>query len=182
MSSSDRARVRRGYVPGRAEIDKGRRDESGAWQVSVPFGPVGRWMAYVLGAVICVPGPALLFFAVTVGGLATGERWGLMAGGVFITLVGLFWAVFIWRWERGARLDAERLNDVGVAAVAEIVAISPAIVGDHDGVALRLRISGPGVETFTTVSECREDPSLVVGARLAVVVDPADNLFAIVHG
>lgn len=56
-------------------------------------------------------------------------------------------------------------------------------MGDNDsGVALSLRISGPGLEPFAAVSECREDPSLVVGARLAAVVDPADNLFAIVHG
>ncbi|MBB5874125.1 hypothetical protein F4553_007559 [Allocatelliglobosispora scoriae] len=182
MSSRDRARARRGSVPGRAPIEKGRRDGSGPWQATVPFGPAGRLLASTLCVLVCLPGPVLLFFAATVGEITAGERWGLAAGGVFTTLVGVFWAVVIGRWERSARRDAERLNEVGVTAVAEIVAIAPAIVGDDNGIALSLRISGPGVEPFDAVSECMADPSLVVGARLAAVVDPADNLFAIVPG
>ncbi|WP_328374954.1 hypothetical protein [Micromonospora zamorensis] len=52
--------------------------------------------------------------------------------------------------------------------------------GEDPGLELHVRISGPGFATFEADTIRADDPALVPGTVLAVVVDPVDRLFAIV--
>ncbi|MBM7494865.1 hypothetical protein JOD64_006087 [Micromonospora luteifusca] len=144
-------------------------------------GPIGALLSRLMFLAICLPGPVLLATAVTLGASRSPtDFWGLLAGGVLATIVGVGFGVFGWRLVARSRRDARRLTAAGVAATAEILAVANHLGGEDPGLELRLRISGPGFATFEADTIRADDPALVPGALLAVVVDPANRLFAIV--
>ena len=144
------------------------------------IGPVGALLCRLLFLAICLPGPVLLAADVA-GDLAVspGQRWGLIAGGVFTTIVGVGFGVFGWRVVDRSRRDARQLDATGVAATAEVLTVTPHLGGEDPGLLLHLRISGPGFAAFAADVVRPDDPSLVPGRLLAVVVDPADRLYRV---
>ncbi|MET7668249.1 hypothetical protein [Micromonospora luteifusca] len=144
-------------------------------------GPIGALLSRLMFLAICLPGPVLLATAVTLDApRSPTDFWGLLAGGVLATIVGVGFGVFGWRLVARSRRDARRLTAAGVAATAEILAVANHLGGEDPGLELRLRISGPGFAMFEADTIRANDPALVPGALLAAVVDPANRLFAIV--
>ncbi|MEU7876097.1 hypothetical protein [Dactylosporangium sp. NPDC049140] len=149
-------------------------------EAEAPIGPIGALLSRLMFLAICLPGPVLLAAAVT----RDPERsptdfWGLLAGGVFVTILGVGAGVFALRLVTRSRRDARRLAAAGVAATAEILTVANHPGGEDPGLQLRMRISGPGFATFEADTTRADDPALVPGAILAAVVDPADRLFSI---
>ncbi|MFE9651827.1 hypothetical protein [Micromonospora sp. NPDC006431] len=144
------------------------------------LGPVGALLCRLMFLAICLPGPVLLAVAATLDPLRSpADFWGLLAGGVLVTIVGVGFGVFGWRLVTRSRRDARRLSAAGVAATAEILAVANHLGGEEPGLELHLRISGPGFATFEADTISADDPALVPGALLAAVVDPVDRLFSI---
>ncbi|GAA3725486.1 hypothetical protein GCM10022225_02980 [Plantactinospora mayteni] len=144
------------------------------------IGPIGALLSRLAFLAICLPGPVLLAVAMTLDRLRSPEDfWGLLAGGVLMTIVGVGFGVFGWRVVTRSRRDARRLSTAGVAANAEILRVANHLGGEDPGLELHLRISGPGFATFEADTTRADDPALVPGAVLAAVVDPIDRLFSI---
>ncbi|MEV4824216.1 hypothetical protein [Micromonospora sp. NPDC049274] len=144
-------------------------------------GPVGALLFRLVFLAICLPGPILLAVAVTPAPpRSSAEFWGLLAGGILATIIGVGFGVLGLRLVTRSRRDARRLSSGGVAATAEILAVTNQPGGEEPALELRLRISGPGFATFEAESIRPVDPALVPGAALAAVVHPADRLFTIV--
>ncbi|MFI9644135.1 hypothetical protein ACIG87_29465 [Micromonospora sp. NPDC051925] len=147
------------------------------------IGPVGALLCRLLFLAICLPGPVLLVAAVAGNPQASPEDfWGLVAGGVFLTIVGTGFGLFGWRLVTRSRRDARQLAAAGVAATAEILTVADHLGGEDPGLVLRLRISGPGFATFEAETTCADNPAHVPGALLSAVVDPADRLYRVTHG
>ncbi|MGC4868920.1 hypothetical protein ACLQ3B_26170 [Micromonospora sp. DT53] len=143
-------------------------------------GPVGALLSRLLFLAICLPGPVLLVTAVTLDPpRSSADFWGLLAGGVLATIIGVGFGVFGWRVVGRSRRDARRLSAAGVAATAEILAVSNHLAGENPELELHLRISGPGFATFEADTIRAIDPALVPGVVLAAIVDPAGRLFVI---
>ncbi len=143
-------------------------------------GPIGALLCRLAFLAICLPGPVLLAVAVTRDSTRSpADFWGLLAGGVLVTTVGVGFGVFGWRLVARSRSDARRLSASGVAATAEILAVANHLGGEDPGLELRLRISGPGFAAFEADTVRADDPALVPGALLPAVVDPVDRLFSI---
>lgn len=129
---------------------------------------------------ICLPGPVLLAVATTLDpARSPTDFWGLLAGGVLVTVIGGGFGAFGWRLVTRSRRDARRLSAAGVAATAEILAVANHLGGEDPGLELRLRISGPGFAAFEADTVRPDDPALVPGALLPAVVDPVDRLFSV---
>lgn len=129
---------------------------------------------------IFLPGPVLLAAAARLDPPRSAtDFWGLVAGGVLATGVGVGFGVFGLRVVSRSRQDARRLSAAGVAATAEILAVANHLGGEDPGLELRLRISGPGFTTFEATTVRADDPALVPGAMLPAVVDPVDRIFRI---
>ncbi|PSK67514.1 hypothetical protein B0E53_00493 [Micromonospora sp. MH33] len=144
------------------------------------IGPVGALFCRLAFLAICLPGPVLFAVAVTLDPVRSpADFWGLLAGGVLATIVGVGFGVFGLRLVTRSRRDARRLSAAGVAATAEILAVANHLGGEDPGLELHLRISGPGFATFEADTIRADDPALVPGALLAAVVDPVDRLFSI---
>ncbi|MFG1889341.1 hypothetical protein ACGFIR_15910 [Micromonospora sp. NPDC049051] len=144
------------------------------------IGPIGALLCRLAFLAICLPGPVLFAVAVTLDPLRSpADFWGLLAGGVLVTIVGVGFGVFGLRLVTRSRRDALRLSAAGVAATAEILAAANHLGGEDPGLELHLRISGPGFATFEADTIRADDPALVPGALLAAVVDPVDRLFSI---
>ncbi|MFF0153458.1 hypothetical protein [Micromonospora sp. NPDC005203] len=149
-------------------------------EAEAPIGPIGATLSRLMFLAICLPGPVLLVAAVTLEPpRPPADFWGLLAGGVLATLVGVGFGVFGWRVVNRSRRDARRLSAAGVAATAEILAVANHLGGEDPGLELHLRISGSGFATFEADTVRAVDPTLVPGAVLAVVVDPTDRVFSI---
>ncbi|MGA6205984.1 hypothetical protein ACPESR_14670 [Nocardia testacea] len=133
------------------------------------IGPVAQVFTYSIAAGLLLSGPVLAL---------TGDSlWDWLCPAIITFPIGLAIAVTTY----GQRWDAKRLRDAGVISTAEIVAVRIREGGENPDVAeLRVRISGPGFDTFT--ADC-EIPSVLplprVGDRHQVVVDPSDYSFAI---
>ncbi|MFI5717138.1 hypothetical protein [Nocardia sp. NPDC051750] len=142
-------------------------DEKGPSQVEL-IGPVAGVITYVIAAGLILTGPVIALTASPADALCPG---------IITFPIGMALAVQTFEWRGTER----RFRAVGLLATAEITAVRIRQGGESPDVAeLRVRISGPGVDPFT--SDC-EVPSVAprpqVGDRLRVVVDPADNSFAI---
>ncbi|PZG18128.1 hypothetical protein C1I95_14180 [Micromonospora craterilacus] len=149
-------------------------------EAETPLGPIGALLCRLAFLAICLPGPVLLAVAVTQDPpWSPTDFWGLLAGDVLMTIVGVGFGVFGLRLVTRSRRDARRLSTAGVAATAEILAVANHLGGEDPGLELHLRISGPGFATFEADTIRADDPALVPGALLAAVVDPVDRLFAI---
>ncbi|MFG2051466.1 hypothetical protein ACGFIW_29040 [Micromonospora sp. NPDC048935] len=144
------------------------------------IGPIGALLCRLVFLAICLPGPVLFAVAVTLDPVPSpADFWGLLAGGVLGTIVGVGFGVFGLRLVTRSRRDARRLSAAGVAATAEILTVANHLGGEDPGLELHLRISGPGFATFEADTVRADDPALVPGALLAAVVDPVDRLFSI---
>lgn len=144
------------------------------------IGPIGAFLCRVAFLAICLPGPILLAADISQAGkLSTQDTWGLLAGGVLTTIVGVGFGMFGFRVVNRSRRDARRLAAAGVAATAEILTVANHLGGEDPGLVLRLRISGPGFETFEAETTHPVDAALTPGVVLAAVVDPADQLFTV---
>ncbi|NUO57911.1 MAG: hypothetical protein HOV78_14670 [Hamadaea sp.] len=144
------------------------------------IGPIGALLCRLLFLAICLPGPILLAADVSQGRQLSGKDfWGLLAGGVLTTIVGFGFGLFGWHIVNRSRRDARQLTEAGVAATAEILTVANHLGGEDPGLVLRLRISGPGFETFEAETTHATDSALVPGALLSAVVDPSDRLFTI---
>lgn len=107
------------------------------------------------------------------GSLAAGLWWG------FFTLpigIGLAVSTYGWRWEE------KQFQAAGIAATAEIVAVSciRGNDGSQDTAELTVRISGPGFDTFD--ADCEVLTGTVrpqIGERRTVMVKPSGLTFAI---
>jgi hypothetical protein len=149
-------------------------------QAEARIGPIGALLCRLLFLAICLPGPVLLASAVPLDPRQSpADLWGMLAGDVLATIVGVGFGVFGWRLVTRSRADARRLAAAGVAATAEILTVANYLAGDDPGLELRLRISGPGFATFEADTIRAHDPALVPGSVLAAVVDPADRLFSV---
>ncbi|WP_326556612.1 hypothetical protein [Micromonospora sp. NBC_01796] len=143
------------------------------------IGPIGALLCRVMFLAIWLPGPVLLYVAVSQGpSLSTGDFWGLLAGGVLATLVGGGFGVWGLRLVTRSRRDMRRLAATGVAATAEVLAVADHLGGEETGLELRVRISGSGFATFEAETIRAVDPALVPGVVLAAVVDPDERIFA----
>lgn len=145
------------------------------------IGPIGALLCRVMFLAICLPGPVLLFVAVSQGpSLSAADFWGLLAGDLLTTIAGGGFGVWGLRLVTRSRRDARRLAATGVAATAEILAVANHLGGEDSGLKLRLRISGPGFATFEAETIRADDPALMPGAFLAAVVDPEERVFSLV--
>lgn len=81
----------------------------------------------------------------------------------------------------GERWNAKRFRVAGVVSTAEIITVRIREGGENPDVAeLRVRISGPGFDTFEADCEVPAGiPRPRIGDRRQVVVDPSDCTFAI---
>ncbi|NUT21787.1 MAG: hypothetical protein HOV77_21645 [Hamadaea sp.] len=146
------------------------------------IGPVGAFLCRVLLLGVCLPGPVLL--AVDVSSMrpdSPKDFWGLLAGGVFTTIVGVGFGVFGLRVVNRSRRDSRQLAASGVAATAEILTVENYIGGEDPGLRLCVRISGPEFTSFEAETTRPVDASLVPGAVLGARVDPSDRLFTFTH-
>ncbi|MGW4465956.1 hypothetical protein [Micromonospora sp. NPDC004704] len=145
------------------------------------IGPIGALLCRVMFLAIWLPGPVLLFVAVSQGrALSTEDFWGLLAGGLLATLIGGGFGVWGLRLVTRSRRDARRLAATGVAATAEVLTVANHLGGEDPGLELRVRISGPGFATFEAETIRPDDPAVVPGAFLAAVVEPDERIFAFV--
>ncbi|WP_329101832.1 hypothetical protein OG792_22140 [Micromonospora sp. NBC_01699] len=145
------------------------------------IGPIGALLCRVVFLAVCLPGPVLLYVAVSQGrSLSGADFWGLLGGGVLATIVGGGFGVWGLRLVARSGRDARRLAATGVAATAEILAVANHLGGEDSGLELRVRISGSGFATFEAETIRADDPALVPGAFLAVVVDPEERVFSFV--
>ncbi|MEV7229769.1 hypothetical protein AB0M79_22490 [Polymorphospora sp. NPDC051019] len=144
------------------------------------IGPIGALLCRLVFLAICLPGPVLLAAAITLDQpRSPADFWGLVAGDVLVTIIGVGFGAFGWRLVTRSRRDARRLSAAGVAATAEVLTVANHLGGEDPGLELHLRISGPGFATFEADVIRADDPGLVPGALLTAVVNPTDRLFAI---
>ncbi|MFC9618788.1 hypothetical protein ACFTXM_01875 [Streptomyces sp. NPDC056930] len=137
---------------------------------------IGLWEAtslYIIAAVMCLCGPVMLGFALLTGAELT--VMGIVFTVVFVPLGLAFWGNTVVDREHNRRLDA-----VGVPATAEITDLTDFDwSGEESGVAVGLRVSGPGLRTFETTWKRTHHPALRVGLRLTAVVDPSGGRFRV---
>ncbi len=134
------------------------------------IGPVARVFTYSIAAGLMLLGPVLAL---------TGDSlWDGLCPAIVTVPIGLAVVVTTYRDRR----NAKRFRDAGVISTAEIVAVVRIRQGGEnpDVAELRVRISGPGFDTFA--ADC-EVPAVLplprIGDRRQVVVDPSDYTFAI---
>lgn len=145
------------------------------------IGPVGALLCRVLFLAICLAGPAMLVPVVWHSpNLSTVDFWGLLGGDLLMTVVGVGFGGWGLRLVTRSRRDMRLLAATGVAATAEVLTVANNLGGEEPGLRLRLRISGPGFAAFEVEAVRADDPALVPGAILAVVVDPAERVFSFV--
>ncbi|MEO3974105.1 hypothetical protein [Streptomyces sp. CAU 1734] len=142
------------------------------------IGPFGVFFLRAMILFGMLVGPVTL---ATIGRIDESPRTQAIVGGLF---TAVFTPVCVWAWRAAGRARARtrRLDRSGIPAAAEVLASVETPVGEGAGVALTLRISGPGLPSFDAVHECGKSPSPQVGEVLFALVDPAGRLFTIDHG
>ncbi|NUS44370.1 MAG: hypothetical protein HOQ24_11860 [Mycobacteriaceae bacterium] len=140
----------------------------GASQVEL-IGPVAGAVMYSIAAGLVIAGPAIA--------VAGDSWWDGLCPGIVTFPIGIAIAVQTYEWRRNAR----RFRTAAVPATAEIIAVRIREGGENPDVAeLKVRISGPGVDTFE--ADCEESagvPYPKIGERRRAMVDPSDSTFAI---
>lgn len=137
---------------------------------------VGPWDAaflYVCVAVLCLCGPVMLGFAVFAGA-------DLMVVGLVFTPVFVPVGLGLWGNTAVERRHNRQLDSIGVPATAEVTDLADFDwSGEESGVAVGLRVSGPGLRTFEATWKRSHHPALRVGLRLTAVVDPSGGRFRV---
>jgi hypothetical protein len=131
-----------------------------------------RAIIYFLTVIMCLTGPAFI-----VAGVVNDEL-PITIVGIVLSVPMILFGIVISRWVAHEHAQTLRLQERGVPASAEILAITPTF-GEESGLALRMRFTGPHVTPFEAVYTCADDSSLSVGDRLGAIVDPVTNVFAI---
>ncbi|MGW6332819.1 hypothetical protein [Nocardia rhamnosiphila] len=133
------------------------------------IGPVAQVFTYSIAAGLMLLGPVLA--------LTSDSLWNGLCPAIITFPLGVAIAVTTY----GQRRDAKRFRAVGVVSTAEIMAVRIRKGAENPDVAeLRVRISGPGFDTFEANCEVPAgNPLPRVGDRCQVVVDPSDRTFAI---
>jgi hypothetical protein len=147
--------------------------------ITPPVHPIRRVLGGVVNGLLFLIAPAMIVVAVVVDGIPTSSRWIMAAAGVGITVFTAMFDRSVARANTLARRRTERLNEVGVPAKAEILESKSISLGENNGVALTLRVTGEGFAPFEAIYECEAHPSLRTGAELSAVVDPTDRLYAV---
>jgi hypothetical protein len=147
--------------------------------ITPPTHPIRRVLGGAVNALLYLLAPALIVVAVVLDGMSPSSRWIMAAAGVGITVYTAVFDRSVARANVLARRQTERLNEVGVPAKAEILASKAISLGENNGVALTLRVTGEGFDPFEAVYECEAHPSLRAGAELSALVDPTDRLYAV---
>ncbi|MGW1657903.1 hypothetical protein [Streptomyces atratus] len=136
---------------------------------------VGPWDAaslYGNALVMCLCGPVMLSSAVLTGA-------DLMVMGIVFTVVFLPVGLALWGHTAAEREHNRRLDAAGIPATAEITDLTHWEDADDAGVAVGLRVSGPGFPTFEATWRRSPDDALRVGLRLTAVVEPSGGLFRV---
>ncbi|TDC64351.1 hypothetical protein [Streptomyces hainanensis] len=136
------------------------------------IGVFGALLLYSTAAALCLCGPVMLACTVLAGA-------GLLLGGVLSTVLCLPLGFGLWCHVRFERENNRRLDALGIVATAEVTTLTGWDDGESAGLAVGLRISGPGFRTFETTWKRSSHPALRVGLRLTAVVDPSGNLFRV---
>ena len=132
-------------------------------------GPVGNLLVYGALLLAILASPTLAYFAYF-------DDWGGLAVATSIAMtiaISGYYSV-AWISIRRDQQRANRLATSGISASAQVLASQWCIVNEENGVALTLRITGPGFEPFQTVHRTELKPGQEVGARLPALVDPTD--------
>lgn len=141
-----------------------------------PVGRAWRLTMYAWCVVMVLSGPGFL----ALGLLLDANVWAGIVIGAALSLILVPLAVAMWsdigRTARGMR----RLHTAGVAATAEVLAVSPSSHDEGTRVELKLWIDAPGVEPFEATHTRDGGDGLEVGTTLAAVVDPADRIYSVV--
>lgn len=122
--------------------------------------------------ILAVSGPFLVLFA----SLRPEGLIGVF-GGIVLTVVAIPFSLWVWRGVRRQLVRIRRLEELGMDAVAEIVGVTPATVGEARGVALDVRLVVAGLEPYEATIRCAEDERLVVGGTLPATVELATKDF-----
>lgn len=133
------------------------------------IGPYAGVFTYVLGAGLMLVGPLVA---------VAGDSWaGGLCSGVVTLPIGLGLLVSTYGWRRTER----NFQAVGVPGIAEVRSVDKIHPGGEnpDTADLTIRITGSAFETFTAVCSLDHHAGLSVGHTFSVIVDPADNSFAI---
>ncbi|MFF3378503.1 hypothetical protein ACFYXF_36805 [Streptomyces sp. NPDC002680] len=136
------------------------------------IGAAGAVLLYTSAAAMCVWGPLLLGFT-----LFTDAS--MLVEGIIITVVCLPLGIALWCIASVEREHNRLLDTVGLPATGEITDLSTWSDGEDSGIAVALRISGPGFAAFDATWKRSPDAGLRVGLRIAVVVDPTRRLYRI---
>lgn len=108
--------------------------------------------------------------------------WQLALGQIGLTLLMLLVGGWMWSEAKAEKSDTERLQRVGLEAVAEVIGVDITDPGDGsaDIARVELQIASDGVPPFQAIYRTdQEIKRYVVGARFKAVVDPSDNLFTL---
>lgn len=141
--------------------------------------PVGRgWRlsTYALCIVMVLSGPGFLALGLLLD--ADPLACILIAAAMSLFLVPL--GALLWSDVRRTARGMRRLDVAGVAATAEILAVTPTSYDDRIRVELNLSINAPGIEPFEAVHRRDGGDDLQVGTTLGAVVDPDGRFYAVV--
>ncbi|MEH0420652.1 hypothetical protein [Streptomyces sp. B21-083] len=133
-------------------------------------GPFEALILYSFGAMLGLCGPVLLAFTFF-------ADLDFLLGSVLCTVFCTPLGLALWFNAQFEREDNRRLDAVGIAVTAEVSSLTDWDDGESTGVAVGLRISGPGVQPFETTWKHSSHPALRVGLLLRAVVDPARSMF-----
>lgn len=122
--------------------------------------------------ILAVSGPFLVLFA----SLRPEGLIGIL-GGIALTIVAIPFSLWVWRGMRRQVVRIRRLEEFGMDAVAQILGVTPATVGEAKGIALDVRLGAAGLESYEATIRCAEDERLVVGGTLPATVEPATKHF-----
>ncbi|MBB5873541.1 hypothetical protein F4553_006975 [Allocatelliglobosispora scoriae] len=143
-------------------------------------GLIAGYIEYVMQAGFVLASLAVIGFTFVAFDEPIAEGWGFLVFGFLLLAIFVPLGIVFARDTTLTRQRWRRLDTVGVPAIAEILEITTIILDETDGTRLRLRISGPGFTPFEASLECEyRRPMLQVGDRLNAVVDPSDQLFAV---
>ena len=133
------------------------------------------YVAYAAFGAMMAAGPAILLYAALGAANPTGT---MIVGVLVLATLTPYMGILLWSTAKERRRQRE-LDVGGVPAVAEIIAMGYAGIGDNSGVAFRLRLSGPGFDAFEAEVKCALERGFFVGAVFHALVEPRKGLFTI---
>ncbi|MEV5850532.1 MULTISPECIES: hypothetical protein [unclassified Streptomyces] len=142
------------------------------WTRVQRIGPWGAANLYCDALLMCLCGPVMLGAVLLAGA-------DLTVMGIVFTVVFLPLGLGLWAHTSVEREHNRRLDAAGLPATAEVTDLTPWEDADDAGLAVGLRVSGPGFRTFEVTWRRSSHDALRVGLRLTAVVDPSGGLFRV---